>query len=182
MFLSCIQLLIHITVFITYISWWITTPVSPEDICIFSQARKPLFSVVSEELAKLEKEWFECTWLIFPMRLCWTTAEYKWNVSACYCLEMYSPLPPTYMNCFQVCPPDLLVFVSSASFLTVATVLCLALVCGIVLRQWVHRNDFIIRPSDDTHPQHVFLGCLGYVSLQWQWLWEMRWYIQLYPE
>lgn len=101
-----IQLLIHIAVFITYISWWITTPVSPEDICIFSQGRKPLFSAFSEELAKLEKEWFECTWLIFPMRLCWTTAEYKRNVRACYYLEMYSS-PPTYMNCFKVCPPDL---------------------------------------------------------------------------
>lgn len=31
---------------------------SPQDICIFSQVRKPLLSVFSEGLAELEKERF----------------------------------------------------------------------------------------------------------------------------
>lgn len=91
--------------------------------------------------------------VIFPMCLCSTTAEYNWNVSTCYCVEMYSP---PFNNIF---------------FLCVSVGVCLVPGCSGV---WHCAEGWFYYQTVwwHSHPQHALLACLGYVSWPWQWLEE----------
>lgn len=79
------------------------------------------------------------------------------NVSACYCTcEIYTFFSSTYMNCFQVCPPDL--FVSCASFLTVWVRLCctwlwFAALCWRSAQGWIYYQTI----RWHSHPEHILI-------------------------
>lgn len=144
----CIHLLLHITVFITHThtSWYITTPLSPQSTSVYYLKQEHHYSVYS---LKNWQNWKKMDFIVLDWYSQCACAGQQMNTYGMYAHVIVWK----YINFFLQHIWIVFKYVLRNCFLChcgSVTFLCLALVWGIVLHEWVHRDDFIIRPSEDT--------------------------------